>query len=292
MINRLSIIGVGLIGGSLARALRDARLVGEIVGFGRSLGNLQEAVELGVIDRAATSVADAVHDADMVVLALPVGGMAEVLADVAPRLAGTTIVTDVGSVKASVTAAARGALGANFPRFVPGHPIAGTEQSGVASSIVDLFVHRRVILTPEPETDAAAVEAVRAMWAATGADVSFMSALEHDRILAASSHLPHLLAYALVDMLVRRDDHRAIFDCAGTGFRDATRIAASDPVMWRDICLSNRDAVLEVLNQYRSDLGDMIRAIECGDARWLMDGFCRAKHARDAFSKKFVNGED
>jgi prephenate dehydrogenase len=292
MINRLSIIGVGLIGGSLARALRDARYVGEIVGFGRSLGNLQEAVELGVIDRAATSVADAVHDADMVVLSLPVGAMAEVLEDLGPRLFAPTIVTDVGSVKASVAAAARRALGVNFPRFVPGHPIAGTEQSGVTASIVDLYAHRRVILTPEAETDGAAVEAVRAMWAAAGADVMLMSALEHDRILAASSHLPHLLAYALVDMLVRRDDHRDVFDCAGTGFRDATRIAGSDPVMWRDICLANREAVLEVLNQYRDDLADLIQAVGRGDARWLMETFGRAKHARDAFSRKFVNGED
>jgi prephenate dehydrogenase len=292
MINRLAVIGVGLIGGSLSRALRDARAVGEIVGYGRSLGNLQEAVELGVIDRAAVSVKDAVREADLVVLAVPVGSMLDSLRDVAAVLSNAAVVTDVGSVKGSVIAAARAAFGDRFSAFVPGHPIAGTEQSGVAASRGDLFAGRRVVLTPEPATDVAALERVRGMWAATGADVVTMSALEHDRILAASSHLPHLLAYALVDMLVRRDDHRDVFTCVGSGFRDVTRIAGSDPVMWRDICLANRDAVLEVLTQYRDDLGELIGAIERGDGHWLYETFARARHARDGLSRKYRNGQD
>jgi prephenate dehydrogenase len=291
VIDRLTIIGVGLIGGSLARALREVRYVREVVGYGRSLGNLQQAVELGVIDRAAVSVADAVHGADMIVLAVPVGTMPEILQTFAPVLPERAVITDVGSVKVAVIDAARKALAARFAHFVPGHPIAGTEQSGVAASQPDLFSGRRVILTPEPETDMAAVARVQAMWTVAGAEVVTLAAPEHDRLLAASSHLPHLLAYALVDMLVRRDDHRAVFDCAAGGFRDFTRIAASDPVMWRDICLANRAALLEVLRQYRDDLGGLSKAVERGDGQFLLDTFTRAKHGRDALNKKF-NGQD
>jgi len=257
------------------------------VGHGRGLGNLQAAVELGVIDRAATSPADAARGAEMVVLAVPLGGAAEILAALAPVLEAGMVVTDVGSVKGAVVAAARAALGARFPSFVPGHPIAGSEQSGVGASTPDLFSRKRVILTPEPETEAAAVARVRAMWVAAGAEVLTMPAAEHDRILAASSHLPQLIAYALMDMLVRMDDHRAVFDCSGDGLRDMTRIAASDPVMWRDICLANRDALLAVLRQYHSDLGELADAVEKGDGEWLLDTFTRAKRARDSFNKKF-----
>lgn len=281
MINKLAIIGVGLIGGSLARDLRAAGAVRELIGYGRGLGNLQLAVELGVIDRAAVSLDDAVRDADMVVLAVPVGAMAEALAGIAASLSNDCVVTDVGSVKGSVIAAARPALGARFARFVPGHPIAGTERSGVGASLTGLFRHRRVILTPEPDTEEAAVGRVRAMWELTGAQIITMSAAEHDQVLAASSHLPHVLAYALLDLYVRRDDHRRIFECAAGGFRDFTRIASSDPVLWRDICLANRDAIAAILRQYQGDLGAMIEAIENGDGRWLEETFARAKHARD-----------
>jgi prephenate dehydrogenase len=281
MIHRLAIIGVGLIGGSLARDLRLAGGVGEVVGYGRGLDNLQLAVELGVIDRAAASLTDAVRDADMVVLSVPVGATGEVLAEIAASLAADSVVTDVGSVKGSVVAAARTALGARFAQFVPGHPIAGTERSGVGASLAGLFRGRRVILTPEPDTDGEAVDRVRAMWSGAGAQVVTMTAVEHDHVLAASSHLPHVLAYALVDLFVRRDDHRQIFDCAAGGFRDFTRIAASDPTVWRDICLANRDAIAAILRQYQNDLGAMIEAIETGDGRWLEETFARAKHARD-----------
>ena len=286
MINKLCIVGIGLIGGSLARALRVAGYAHEIVGYGRGVGNLQQAVELGVIDRAEVSLTDAVRHVDMVVLAVPVGCMAEILGEVGPALADRAVVTDVGSVKGSVIAAARGALGKRFARFVPGHPLAGTEQSGVAASQVDLFQGRRVILSPEPETDATATASVRAMWEAAGAEVATLSAVDHDRILAVSSHLPHMLAYCLMDMVVRHDDHRAILECAAGGFRDGTRIAGSDPVMWRDICLANRDALLVALRQYHDDLGALAAAIEKGDGKWLYETFTRARHARAALNKK------
>jgi prephenate dehydrogenase len=286
MIKKLTIVGVGLIGGSLARALRAAGYASEIIGYGRSLGNLQQAVALGVIDRVEVSLAEAVRGAGMVVLAVPVGCMAEVLESLAPVLEEETVVTDVGSVKGSVVAAARAALGAGFARFVPGHPLAGTEQSGVAASVADLFRGRRVILSPEPQTDAAVLARVRAMWEAAGAQVMTLSAADHDRILAVSSHLPHMLAYCLMDMVVRHDDHRAILECAANGFRDTTRIAASDPVMWRDICLANREALLRALRRYLDDLGELAAAIEEGDGEWLLEAFTRAKHARDALNKK------
>jgi prephenate dehydrogenase len=286
MINKLCIIGVGLIGGSLARALRAAGHVREVSGYGRSIANLQRAVELGVIDRVEVSLADAARLADVIVLAVPVGGMAEILQQLAPLLTDQVIVTDVGSVKGAVVAAARAALGARFPHFVPGHPIAGREQSGVAASVPDLFRHRRVILTPGTETDSTALARVRTMWEAAGAETIELTAEDHDRILSVSSHLPQMLATCLMDMVVRHDDHRAILDCAAGGFRDVTRIAGSDPVMWRDICLTNRDALVNALRQYHVELRDLISAVEKGDGEWLLDTFTRAKHARDGLNKK------
>lgn len=288
MINKLSILGVGLIGGSLAKALRASGFAGEIVGFGRSLGALDLAMELGVIDRAAVNAADAVRDADMVVLAVPVGSMHEMLEAIAPALPAHAVVTDVGSVKCSVIADAARALGEHARHFVAGHPLAGLEQSGVAAAREDLYRGKRVVLTPSDATEKAAVDAVNAMWRATGADVVVMTPEQHDRVLAASSHLPHVLAYTLVDMLVRRDDHSEVFACAAGGFRDFTRIAASDPVMWRDICFGNREALVEVLRQYQDELAEMLRAIEEGDGEWLHGTFSRAKHARDGLNKKIA----
>jgi prephenate dehydrogenase len=285
MINRLAIIGVGLIGGSLARALRRAGAVGEVVGYGRSLANLKLAVDLGVVDHAETSIDAAVADADMVVLAVPVGTMGEMLGRIANSVSRETAVTDVGSVKAEVCLAAREALGDKYPRFVPGHPIAGTEQSGVAAAREDLFEHHKIILTPDADTDPGAVESVRAMWEAVGGIVRTMDAAQHDLVLAASSHLPHVLAFALVDMLVRRDEHREIFDYAAGGFRDFTRIAGSDPVMWSDICAANRGPILELIEQYRQDLRELERAIEKGDGKWLEQVFRRARRARETYIK-------
>lgn len=286
MIARLGLIGVGLIGGSLAAALREADYVREVVGYGRSLSNLEDATRLGLIDAALPSPEAVARAADVVVVAVPVDSIATVLAQIAGVIGPTAILTDVGSVKRSVVDAAHEILPADYRRFVGGHPIAGTERSGAAAARADLFRGRRVVLTPDDTTDAEALARVQAMWVAAGADVVQMSVTDHDRILAASSHLPHALAYALVDMLVRMDEHRAIFDCAAGGFRDFTRIAASDPTMWRDIFLANADHVVALLRQYQDDIETLAQAIERGDTQWLVDTLTRAKHARDAFEKK------
>ena len=290
MIEKLAIIGTGLIGGSLARALRRAEAVDEIVGYGRSLNNMKLAVESGVVDRADVSLAKAVEGADMVVLATPVAAMQETIAALGPLVTENMVITDVGSVKTPIIEAAYEAFDDLFGRFVPGHPIAGKECSGVRHADADLFEGNRVILCPESDTDDDAVDAVREMWDIVGADVVFMSARRHDAILAASSHLPHVLSYALVDNLVRRDEHREIFKYSAGGFRDFTRIAGSDPEMWRDICLANRKEILACLESYRDDLGLLMDAIEAGDGEQLLETFERACHAREVFIKN--NDED
>ena len=284
MIDKLCIVGVGLIGGSLARALRAAKAVGTIVGYGRSPASLRHAVELGVIDRAEGTLADAVRDADMVVLAVPVGAMAELLQKVALRLAPAAAITDVGSVKGAVVAAARAALGGRFPAFVPGHPIAGTEKSGIEASFAELYKGQRVVLTPEPDTDAGALKRVTDMWRAAGAEILTMSATHHDEVLAATSHLPHMLAYTLVDALLKLDDRQTLFALAASSFRDATRVASSDPEMWHDICLSNRAALVKALKHYRAQLDELLAALERGDGDYLRALFTRAKQQRDALS--------
>lgn len=286
MIKQLTIIGVGLIGGSLARALRAAGQVQEIVGLGRNLANLQQAVDLGVVDRVEISMARAVGDADIVVLASPVGAMAEAFSEIAQYISAKTIITDVGSVKGSIVDAARAALGARFCNYVPAHPLAGREKSGMTASVADLFQGRRVILTPLAETDAFALAAVDAMWRATGAEIVNMAVAEHDEILAATSHLPHLLAYALVDLLAQAPAERRVFDFIGNGFRDMTRIAASDPVMWRDIGLANRDAILQALGAYRVELDVLTAALERGDAAWLETFFTQSRQARRGIDPK------
>ncbi|GMQ91851.1 MAG: hypothetical protein BMS9Abin11_1166 [Gammaproteobacteria bacterium] len=286
MIENLTIIGVGLIGGSLARALRAANAVQNITGFGRTISHLQQALELNVIDRVASSIKDAVTDADVVVLAVPVETVADFLSQLADVLPDKTIVTDVGSVKNNIQEAARKNLGVHFSRFVPGHPIAGTEKSGVVNSFPELFEQHQVILTPEADTDTNAVSVIQNMWQKTGAQVVLMNSAKHDQILAASSHLPHVLAYALVENLVRRDDYEEIFNFAAGGFHDFTRIASSDPEMWRDICLANRDAILEGLHGFQKDLKKIRDAIKNSDGDALSEIFSRAKHARDALITK------
>lgn len=277
MTERVTIVGIGLMGGSLARALRDARFSRNVVGCGRNAANLKQALEAGAIDRAETDIARAVRDADMVVLAVPVGATREVLAQLAPALGPRAVVTDVGSVKASVLAGARGVLGAAFPRFVGGHPLAGGEDSGFGASQADLYRGTRVILTPEPDTDSAATAKVQDMWRALGAEVVTLGAREHDEILARTSHLPHVLAFALMNLVAR--DSRAL-DFTGNGLRDMTRIAASDPVMWRDICLANRDALRAAAGELRVALDEILRAIEAGDAKEIEALFARAQKTR------------
>jgi prephenate dehydrogenase len=280
-IKRLSVIGVGLIGGSFARALKHAGAVAEVVGYSRGRDHVEEAKALGVVDRTADSAAAAVAGADLVVVATPVGAMDAVLADIAPVLGERTVVTDVGSAKGTVVAAARDRLGERFARFVPGHPIAGTERSGAAASFAELFTKRRVILTPVAETAPDAVALVHALWTAAGAEVVEMDVERHDQILAATSHLPHVLAYGLVDLLAAMDASEEVFRFSAGGFYDFTRIASSDPVMWRDICVANAEQLAAILGRYRDMLDGLIEAVERGDGARLERIFSRAKRARD-----------
>jgi prephenate dehydrogenase len=283
MIKRLCIIGVGLIGGSLARALRGAGACGEIVGAGRNPDHLQQAVDLGVIDRFETDIASAVQGADMVFVSVPLGSMAAVFSALKDKLAADAVLTDGGSAKASVVAAAGQAFGEVPDFFVPGHPIAGIEQSGVAAAMPDLYRERRVILTPLAHTDSRAVTRVRRMWEAVGAVVTEMDPAHHDEVLAATSHLPHVLAFALVESLARLQDKREIFEYAAGGFRDFTRIASSDPVMWRDICLANAEAILHMIERYSADLHTLADAVRQHDSDRLLEIFTTAKQARDAY---------
>jgi prephenate dehydrogenase len=283
LIHRLCVIGVGLIGGSLALALRRARAVEEIVGAGRDEAHLRRAIELGVIDRFELDLGKAVMDADVVVLAVPLGAMQPVCAAIRDHLDTDAVLTDVGSSKQAVIEAVRETFGEIPPRFVPGHPIAGTERSGVEAAFSELFQGRRVILTPGQTTAPDALDLVQVMWRQTDAVVEEMEAARHDRVLAATSHLPHMLAFALVESLARMDEREAVFRYAAGGFRDFTRIASSDPVMWRDVCLANRDAMLAMLSRFRADLKAVEQAIERSDAEWLLETFVRAKEARDGF---------
>ena len=265
----LAVIGVGLIGGSFALGLRRAGIATRVVGFDRDRGALESAASLGVIDTAAESVSEAVKGADLVVIAVPVRAVGPVLHDVALSLDGDAIVTDVGSTKAGVVAVAREELRERFARFVPGHPIAGRETSGVESAIPDLFRGARVVLTPEAQTAPDAVEVVRGAWEAVGGRVAIADAADHDRIFAAVSHLPHILSFALVSELASRDNAAELLGFAAGGFRDFTRIAASSPQMWRDIALQNRDALLAEIDRYGARLAVFRDLVERGDASGL-----------------------
>ncbi|MCC7120573.1 MAG: prephenate dehydrogenase/arogenate dehydrogenase family protein [Gammaproteobacteria bacterium] len=284
---RVAIIGVGLIGGSLACALRAQGAAEHVVGCGRDRGNLERAVELGVIDAWTHDPAEAVRGADLVVVAVTLGATADILARIAPALAPQAIITDVGSAKRCVLEAARAQLPpTHYARFVAGHPIAGAEQSGVEAAKADLYVRHRVILTPVANTDREALATVRRLWECVGADVLDMDADLHDEVLAATSHLPHLLAYALVDCLLGLDSPVDVFDFAAGGFRDFTRIASSSPTMWRDIAIQNRRALLAVCTRFEATLATLRRAVEAGDAQALETAFARAKRARDDFVRR------
>ncbi len=283
MIRRLAVIGVGLIGGSLARALREAGEVEEVVGCGRGRENLEKALELGVIDRYSHDVGEAVAGADMVFVGVPLGAMKGVFAAMRGHLAEDAVVTDGGSAKGSVVRDAAEAFGGLPANFVPGHPIAGTERNGVEASFATLYRNRRVILTPLPETDPEAVARVRAMWEACGAEVTEMSVEHHDEVLAATSHLPHMLAFGLVDALARMKENDEIFRYAAGGFRDFTRIASSNPVMWRDICIANAEALSRMLSAFADEMKDLADTIARGDGDHLLEIFERAKAARDRY---------
>ncbi len=283
MLRKLLICGVGLIGGSFALAQKAAGGVGEVVGIGRSRATLDHAIGLGVIDRAADDWDDALADADLILLAMPVGQMEAVLRELAPRLSPKTLITDGGSTKRDVVAAAYRVLGDKVGQFVPGHPIAGAEKSGVAAAAADLYRGRRVVLTPLPENTPAALARVRAAWEGCGAEVSELTPDAHDRTFAAVSHLPHLLAFALVHEFAGRPDSGQLFGFAAGGFRDFTRIASSHPEMWRDICVANRAPLIDELDAY---LAELLRArvmLAAADGAALQAMFGLARSARDAW---------
>ena len=283
MFKKVVICGVGLIGGSFALAIKSAAAAGEVVGLGRTRAPLEEALRRGIIDRIAVDGADAMRGADLVLLGMPVGQMASVMAALAPSLEPGTLITDGGSTKADVVAAARAAFGAKIGQFVPGHPIAGAEKSGVSAARGDLYQGRRIVLTPLPENLPTDVARIRAAWEACGARVSELAPEEHDRVFAAVSHLPHLLAFALVHDLAVRPNSDQLFGFAAGGFRDFTRIASSHPEMWRDICLANRAALLGELDAYMAELLRTRVLLAAGDSAGLETMFASARARRDAW---------
>ena len=280
----LAVLGVGLVGGSFAAALKRAGAVLTVVGYDRDAAALQRAVELGVIDSAAHSVSEAVRGAELIVVAVPVRAIGPVLHDVSLALEANAVVTDVGSTKGDVMRTAREELRERYSRFVPGHPIAGRETSGVEAASAELFRGARVVLTPESDTAPEAVDLVRGAWEATGTRVSTMAGDLHDRIFAAVSHLPHLLSFALVSELAERDDAQQLFGFAAGGFRDFTRIAASSPEMWRDIALQNREALLAELDRFGVRLAVFRELIEKGDGPGLLRLMAEARSARTAWA--------
>jgi prephenate dehydrogenase len=283
---KIVVCGVGLIGGSFALAQKSA-LAGRqelsVVGIGRTRASLEQALQLGVIDEIATDWSTALREADLVLLGMPVGQMSAVMSALVPHLEPQTIVTDGGSTKSDVVAAARAAFGDKIAQFVPGHPIAGAEKSGVTAAQSDLYRDKRVVLTPLPENPPAAVERVRAAWQLCGAKVSELSADDHDRVFAAVSHLPHLLAFALVHDLAQRSNSDQLFGFAAGGFRDFTRIASSHPEMWRDICVANRHALLAELDAYMNTLMRTRVLLAGPDASGLEAMFSTARERRDAW---------
>jgi prephenate dehydrogenase len=287
ILNKLVIIGVGLIGGSFALALRKAGMVKFIVGVGRNKENIQQALNLGVIDEIADNPASAVQNADLVLLAMPVGKTANIMAQIAPHLESKTILTDAGSTKQDVIIAAQSYLADNLKNFVPGHPIAGAEQSGVDAAQANLFYDKHIILTPLAETTHHALNKVIKCWQCCGGKVSQMQAKEHDSVLAATSHLPHILAFTLMNYLrtTSKNDPDNLLRFAGSGFRDFTRIASSSPEMWRDICLANREALLTQIDAYKNVLMSLQKNLESSDGHALEKAFTEAREIRASWLK-------
>jgi prephenate dehydrogenase len=283
MIDRVAVIGLGLIGGSFAAGLKQRKLAKHVSAFDLDAQGLEFGLREGIIDSAAGSVADACANAELVMLAVPVLSVQTILPDVPTG----ALITDVGSVKVPIIAASEAVYGEMLETLVPGHPIAGSEQHGIAAADPNLFEKHRVILTPVAVTDPVATDRVRQLWRDLGSTVIEMSVEHHDSVLAQTSHLPHLLAYALVDSLSLQGDSMEVFQYAAGGFRDFSRIAASDPVMWRDIFKANGPSVLAVLDRFLDELDDLRRMIADGDVEALQQVFQRAKEARDCYSEQY-----
>ncbi len=280
MLKKISIFGVGLIGGSFALALRKAGAVAQINGVGRSAVSLARAKELGIIDVACTSVEEAVPGSDLILVAAPVAQTEAILASIEPYLQPGTVVTDAGSTKTDVVAAARKALGKKIAQFVPGHPIAGREQNGPDAAIVDLYVGKKTVITALPENAETDIERVAAVWQQCGAVIHRLTPQEHDRVFAAVSHLPHLLAYALVDDIAKKPHADLLFQYAASGFRDFTRIAGSSPEMWRDISLANHAALLDELDAYMQQLKELRAMLVDQSGQGIEAVYANAQRAR------------
>ena len=289
MFSKLCIIGVGLIGGSIARAARQCGLADIIVGYGRKQDedNLVAALQISVIDDYTLDIQQAVEGADCIIIATPVGTVKAVFNELKPFWSERAVYSDVGSTKGSVIAAAEQVFGRVPSNFVPAHPIAGAERSGVLASVDDLFSDKRLIITPLADTSPGALAKVQGFWQQLGALVSIMDVDHHDTVLAATSHLPHLLAFALVDLLGRKDEQVEIFKYAAGGFKDFTRIASSDPTMWLDICLANKHKIMPLIEQLKGELDTLALALETDDSQQLFETFTYARQARQRFLDQF-----
>jgi len=288
LINNLCVIGTGLIGGSFSLALKQSGACKNVIGAGRSEETLKKAQQLNIIDCYETDISQAVKNADLIFVSVPLGAMASVFEKIEAglSLAGSrkAVITDAGSSKQQVQQLADDIFKVNANRFVAGHPIAGTENSGPDAAFADLYKERRVILTPPANTDSDAIQLVTELWQCVGAEVETMDAEHHDKVLAATSHLPHLIAFGLVHCLENIDDIEDVFRFAAGGFRDVTRIASSDPTMWRDVCLNNQRPILDMMKRYKDEMEMLYNALQSGDGEKLMEVFEHAKKTRDKFT--------
>jgi cyclohexadieny/prephenate dehydrogenase len=281
LFGRVALIGIGLIGSSLAHAIRKKKLAGDIIGYARSEATREKARDLSLVDTVCATALEAVEGADLVILCSPVGAYAAIAEEIAPALKPGAILTDVGSVKGAVVRDVAGHVPMGV-HFIPGHPIAGTEQSGPESGFAELFINRWCILTPLPDSSPEAVDRLAEFWRACGSNVETMTPEHHDLVLAITSHLPHLIAYNIVSTAADLEEVTSseVIKYSAGGFRDFTRIAASDPTMWRDVFLNNREAVLEMLGRFSEDLSALQRAIRWGDGETLFSIFTRSRQIR------------
>jgi prephenate dehydrogenase len=281
MINKITVIGVGLIGGSLAKAIKKNNLSKIVFGFGRDSNRLKEAQKANIIDQFSTNLKEAVSDSDIVVIATPVGSFKEILSEIKPYLTDKILITDVGSTKTNIVSIVKQILGEYSNFFVPAHPIAGKEKSGFESSESSLFNNKKVIITPLETNRAESINLIQKMWEGTGADVDFMSPESHDELLGMTSHLPHMLAFSLVNYLISKNPSASIY--AAGGFKDFSRIASGDAVMWRDICIQNKNQIIDHIKGYQKTLNSLVDAIENENSDELDLLFTKAKKTRDSW---------
>ena len=281
MINKITIIGVGLIGGSLAKAIKENNLAKVVFGYGRDLNRLEKAKKANVIDQFSTNLKDAINDSDIVIIATPVGSFKEILIEIKPFLTSKIVISDVGSTKTNIALIVSQTLGDYSNYFIPAHPIAGKEKSGFEASEANLFNSRKVIITPLETSNPDSISLIQKMWEGTGADVDFMSPESHDELLGMTSHLPHMLAFSLVNYLISKNPSASIY--AAGGFKDFSRIASGDAVMWRDICIQNKDQIIDHIRGYQKTLNSLVDAIENENSDELDLLFTSAKKTRDSW---------